>query len=126
LEQVAGARVAMRLEREHQATPRERAAGRGDGRCHFCRMMAVVIDERIAAAPGNLDLAVALEAPPDALELGERLGHRGIGHADFAADSDRGECVLYVVHAGEVELDVEVVSAFAASDETPPARGVHN
>ena len=73
LEAVARARVAVRLEREHEAPAREGAARGRERRRHLDRVMAVVVDQREAAAAvaGRL-LAVALEAAADAVELGQR------------------------------------------------------
>ena len=46
LEQVARARVAVRLEREHEAPAREAAARRVEHRGDLGRMVAVVVDQR--------------------------------------------------------------------------------
>ena len=99
LEQVARARVAMRLEREHEPAPGKAAAHGRDRRRHLGRVMAVVVDQRVGAAAFHGNLAVALEAAAHAAELGERLGDGGIADASLAADRDRGERVLHVVHA---------------------------
>jgi hypothetical protein len=48
LEAVAGARVAVRLEGQHQAPAREGAARGGDHRGHLHRVVAVVVDQREA------------------------------------------------------------------------------
>ena len=53
----------MRLKCQHQAAAGKCAARRGDGRRHLRRVMSVVIDQREAAAVGQRDVAVALEAP---------------------------------------------------------------
>ena len=50
LEAVARARVAMRLEREHDAPAGEGAARGGERRRHLDRVVAVVVDQREAAA----------------------------------------------------------------------------
>ena len=73
LEAVARAGVAVRLERQHQAPAREGAARGGERRRHLDRVVAVVVDQREAAAavPRAGMLAVALEAPADAVELGQ-------------------------------------------------------
>ena len=50
LEAVARARVAVRLEGQHQAAPREGAARRGEHGRHLHRVVAVVVDQREDAA----------------------------------------------------------------------------
>ena len=72
LEQVARARVAMRLEGEHQPSSGKASARRGERRRHLRRMMAVVVDQRERPPPCERDVAEALEAAPDTLEFGER------------------------------------------------------
>ena len=73
LEAVARARVAVRLEGEHDAPAREGAARGGERRRHLDRVVAVVVDQReAAAAVARRQLAVALEAAADAVELGQR------------------------------------------------------
>ena len=72
LEAVARARVAVRLEGQHQAPAREGAARRRERRRHLDRVVAVVVDQREAAAAVlRRMVAVALEAPADAVELGQ-------------------------------------------------------
>ena len=62
----------MRLEGEHEAAAREGAARRGERRRHLDRVVAVVVDQREAAAAVRSGmLAVALEAAADAVELGQ-------------------------------------------------------
>ena len=51
LEAVARAGVAVRLEGEHQAPARERAARRGERRRHLDRVVAVVVDQREVPPP---------------------------------------------------------------------------
>ena len=117
LEQVASARVAMRLEREHEPPAGKAAAHGRDRRRHLGRVVAVVVDQRAGAAAFRGEVAVALEAAADAVELGERLRDGGRGHARLAADRDRGERVLHVVQAGQVELDGQVGRTFGLRDE---------
>ena len=76
LEQVARARVAVRLEGEHQAPAGKGAARRRERRRHLGRVVAVVVDQREGAAARERDVAVALEAPADAAELRQRLDDR--------------------------------------------------
>ncbi len=111
LEQVAGARVAVRLEREHQPPAGKARARRRDRRRHLDRVVAVVVDQRERPAAFERDVRMALEAAGDAAELGERPRDRRVGHAGLAADRDRGQRVLHVVDAGEVELDGEILGA---------------
>ena len=99
----------MRLEREHEAAPGKASARSGDRRRHLDRVMAVVVDQRVTAAAVDVDFAVALEAAIDAREIRRaRLRDRRVADADLAADGDRGERVLHVVHAGQIELDGKV------------------
>ena len=117
LEQVAGAGVAVRLECQHQAPLREGAARGGDGGRHFHRVVAVIVDQGETAAVRQRNLAVALEAPSDALELGQRLDDGRIGRAHFAGDGNRRQRVQHVVHARQVERDLEL--AGLAVDAAP-------
>ena len=107
----------MRLERDHDAAAGIGGARRGQRRLHLDRMVAVVVDQREAAAVPrrHRDLAVALEPPADAAELGERRDDRLVGRAEFAADGDRGERVAHVVLADQVQLDIERRSSPARS-----------
>ena len=98
----------MRLEREHEPAAGKAAARGGDRRRHLDRVVAVVVDQRERAAVRQRDVAVALEAAADAVELRERLRDRRVGDADLAADRDRRERVVHVVHARQVELDRQV------------------
>ena len=70
LEAVARARVAVRLEGQHQAPPREGAARRGEHRRHLDRVVAVVVDQREAAAA----CAAAPAARRSAGSAGRRRG----------------------------------------------------
>jgi hypothetical protein len=71
LEEVTGARVAMGLEGEEEAPPRERAPRRRERGRHFRGMVAVVVDESELPAAGDRDVAVTLEAPAHAREFRE-------------------------------------------------------
>ena len=71
-------------------------------------MMAIVVDQGDAATVLERDLAVALEAPADALEVRQRLDDGFVGHAHLVSHRDRRQGVQHVVHAGQVEHDVEL------------------
>ncbi len=87
VEQIARARVAMRLERDDEPLLRPAVArGREHGR-ELARMMTVVVDEHRAAVVER-DVAADLEAPADAFELLERALHR-LGLARRAASRPR-------------------------------------
>ena len=76
LEAVARAGVAVRLEGQHQAAAGEGAARGGQRGRHLDRVVAVVLDQRELAAAvrrRHRHVAIALEAPAHALELGQRL-----------------------------------------------------
>src|SRR5687768_16213575 len=62
LEAVAGSRVAMRLEREHDAPPRKSAARGFQRRRHLRGVMAVIVDQEELPAIAEHNLAVLLEA----------------------------------------------------------------
>ncbi len=62
-------------------------------------------------------VAVTLEAPPDAVELGQRLEDRRIRDAELARDRNRGERIEHVVAAGKVERDLERGGALAPHAE---------
>jgi hypothetical protein len=65
--------------------------------------MAVVVDQREAAAGRQRHFAVALEAAADALELGQRLDDGGIGHLHLGGHGNGGQRVQHVVQARQVE-----------------------
>ncbi len=77
VEQVARARVAMRLEDQHDTTVRPALARGLDGRRDLGRMMAVVVHDRDLADAG-VDVGDPLQAPLDALEAGQRALDGGI------------------------------------------------
>ncbi len=115
LEQVARARVAVRLEGEHQAAARKGDARRLQRRRHLRRVMAVVVDQREAArtpfARRHLHVAVVLEAPADAAEFRERALDRVAGNLQFGGDRDRGERVQHVVPPGQIERRCRAAAA---------------
>ncbi len=125
LEAVARARVAVRLERQHQAAAGEGAArGRQRGG-NLDRVMAVVLDHRELAATvrgPHRNIAIALEAPAHALELGQGLAHRLVGDVEFHGDGDGRQRIEHVVMACEVELDLKVGQGHAVA---PLHREVH-
>jgi hypothetical protein len=53
--------------------------------CHFHRVVAVVVNHGELAAAVGRQVAVTLEAPAHALELGQRPLHRGVGHVELHA-----------------------------------------
>ena len=96
VDQVVRARVAVRLEGEHQPPARPGLARGLDRRLDLGRMVAVVVDER--DAPGlRRDFADDLEPAADALEAGERALDRGVLDLELGRDRDRGERVAHVV-----------------------------
>jgi hypothetical protein len=68
---------------------------------------------KLAGAVLRRMVAVALEAPADAVELGQALDHRRVGQLELGGDRDRRERVEHVVHARQVERDREVGHAHA-------------
>ena len=105
LEAVARARVAVRLESEQQAAAGESATRGGNGRFHFGRVVAVVVDQSEASTARQRDFAVALEAATDALELGQRLDDRLIWNADFGCHRNGRQRVEDVVQPRQIERD---------------------
>jgi hypothetical protein len=94
----------VRLEGQHQAPAGEGAARGGQRRRHFDRVVAVVIDQREAAAGRQGHLAIALEAAADALEFGERLDDRGVGDLHLGGDGDGGQRIQDVVQPGRLSV----------------------
>ncbi len=118
LEQVARARVAMRLKHKHEAAPGKAAARGVDRRRHLGRVMAVVVDQRVRPASLHTRIAIPLKATAHAAEFGERLGDRGIGDPGLTADRDRGKRVAARCGApGRLQFDLQIGPAFGASDE---------
>ena len=94
-EQIARARVAMRLEEDHQAAAEAFACGRQRG-ANLGRMMAVVAHHHHAAG-----LAAQLEAAVDAAELAQRLDGLVESDAELLGDGDRGDGVERVMASGQ-------------------------
>ncbi len=98
LEAVARARVAVRLESQHQAASREGTPGSGQRGGHFDRVMTVVVDQREAAAARQGHFAIALEAAADPLELGQGLDDGFVGHLHLGGHGDGRQGVEHIVH----------------------------
>ena len=86
-EQVARARVAVRLKEHDDAAP-EALARRRQRRPDLGRMVPVVAHHHDAA-----DLAADLEAPVDAAELRQRVAHGLEAHVELGRHRQRGERV---------------------------------
>ncbi len=104
VDQVACARVAVRLEREHQPPARPGLAHGVHRRLDLGRVMAVVVDQRHATG-ARRDFAHHLEPPADALEARECALDRRVLDLELGRDRDRRERVPHVVHAGQVQRD---------------------
>ena len=104
VEQVAGARVAVRLEHQHQAALRPGLAHGLERRGDLGRVVAVVVDERDAAAR-SLDVAEHLQAPVDALEARQRALDGRVGDLELRGHGDGGQRVEHVVQARQVQRD---------------------
>ena len=107
VEQVARARVAMRLEGEHDAAAGPALAGGLDRRGDLGRVMAVVVDERDACRCAVATVAEELQPALDALEAGERALDRAVVDLELGRDGDRRERIQHVVPARQVERDVQ-------------------
>ncbi len=95
--ELARARVAVRLERDHDARRRRRPGGGEHGR-DLGRMVAVVVDHRDA-----VDHATHLEAALGAGELLERAGDDIEGDAELEAHRHRRQRVQHRVAAGHLQ-----------------------
>ena len=125
LEQVARARVAMRLEREHEAPAGEAAARRFDRRRHLGGMVAVVVDQRERAAverarrrsAGSGGRRRGIPRAPCAIAASATPTSRPMA---IAASALRTLCT-----PGSVELDREIgAHALALGDESHAAADV--
>ena len=96
IDEIARAREAVRLEREHDAPAGVALAHRLQRRAHLGRVMAVVIDDADPPERGH-DVADVLQAPVDALEGGERAHDRRVLDAELARHRDGGEGIAHVV-----------------------------
>jgi hypothetical protein len=56
----------------------------------------------------QLRIAITLEAPAHALELGQRLQHRLVGYTQFHRDADGGQRVEHVVLARQVQHHIQI------------------
>src|SRR2546427_7925989 len=95
LEQVRGARVAVRLERRHDPAV-EPCLGGGQGGADLDGMVAVVVDDGDA-----IDRAPYLEAALHARERGQRLADRHERDLEVEPDADGGQRVEDVVRSEE-------------------------
>src|SRR3546814_8992966 len=103
LEQIASARIAMRLERHHQSALRVRGAHGLEGRRDLARMMPVVIDQDEAAFRQR-QFAVRLATTTDTAKAGQRTTHRIERHTELASDRDRRQRVLDIVLAWPIAM----------------------
>ena len=81
--------VAVRLESQHQAPPRESTARCSQRRGNLDRVVAVIFNHREVAAARCRQVTVTLKTPAHALELGQRLLHGGIGHIQLKRHGNR-------------------------------------
>ena len=107
-QEVARARVAVRLEGDEDAA-RHAGAGGGEDGGDFGRVVAVVVDDHDAVG-----FAENVEAAFGAFEFGERAGDTVERDAQLEADGDGGEGVEQVVAAGDAEAECAEVLAFGA------------
>ena len=79
----------MGLKCQHQAPPRKcTTCCRQRGR-HFDRVVAVVINHGEDATVSGLYIAIALEAPANALELRQGFLDGGVRHIELHSDGNR-------------------------------------
>ncbi len=76
-------------------------------------MVPVVVDQRENPARRRHQIFMRGEAAANAGELRERSDHRRIRNTDLGSDGDRSQRVRHVVHARQVQRDVELCSTFA-------------
>ena len=68
-------------------------------------MMAIIINQRKRAAARQSHLAIALEAPADALKFSQRPDNRRIGCAQLTGHGNRRQRIEYVVNTRQIERD---------------------
>ena len=105
---IARAGVAVRLEGEHQPTARECTARGSQRDRHFHRVMAIVIDHRNSAPRRQQCIAIALEAPANSAEIGQRLQQRGIANLQLGGNRNCRQRIQDVVVARQVQHHVQV------------------
>ena len=98
----------MRLKGQHQATSGEGPACSGQGRGHFDRVVAVVVDHGDLSALGQRPVAIGLEAAGHAFEFGQRLQQRGIRHIELHRHANRRQGVAHIVFTWQVEHHIQV------------------
>ena len=106
----------MRLEGQHQAAARKRAARRCDDCSHFHRVVAVVVDQRVVAACAA-QLTVALKAAADTGEVLQRTCGGGVRSFQLARHHNRGQRVAHVVLTRQVQRHRQVGIAGLLRDE---------
>ena len=98
----------MRLKSQHQPPTGKRAAHRRHRRRHLHRVMAVIVDQREAAAASHSDFAVALEAPSHAFKFRQRMHNALVGHAHFHANRNRRQRVQHVMNARQIQCHRQI------------------
>src|SRR5450755_2134812 len=104
VKQVARARIPVRLEREHNASPGPALAYSVERCGNFRRMVAVIIDHR-RVTPRPAEVAKQLQAPLDSLKIKQRALDRLGPDAELEGDRDSSERVQYVVATRQVDRD---------------------
>ena len=100
---VAGAGVAVRLKRQHQAPPRKRPTRRSQGGRHFHGVVAVVVNQGEHAPTCGRHIAVPLKAPPHTFKARQRAQQRGVVHIQLGCHRNGGQGIEHVVAAGQIE-----------------------
>mmetsp|Transcript_6954 Transcript_6954/g.29338 ORF Transcript_6954/g.29338 Transcript_6954/m.29338 type:complete len:488 (-) Transcript_6954:357-1820(-) len=79
--------------------------------------MAVVVDQREAAAIRGRPVAMLLEATTHPGEAGQRAQDGRVRAVQFGRDGNRGECIAHIVFTGQVQQHVEIGPALALTAE---------
>ena len=105
---VAGAGVAVRLKRQHQAPPRKRPTCRSQGGRHFHRVMAVVINQGEHTAACGRHIAVTLKAPTHTFKFSQCPQQCGVVHIQFGCHRNGGQSIEHIVAARQIEDDFQI------------------
>src|SRR5688500_1374692 len=97
----------MRLKSKHDAAVRKRAACRLQRGCGLRRMMSVIVDQREVTASRRGQIAVSGEPAANASELCKRGADRRVRNAELDAYCNCSQRVRNVVHARQVQSDIE-------------------
>src|SRR5687767_4850666 len=105
----------MRLKQDHDPAAARTEFRGGERRANFCRMMAVVVDDKNA-----VNFTFRLEPPPRASEAMKSLYDLVERNLQFESDRDCGERVVNIVHARHAQDHLAHYIRSAPHVETRP------